>query len=112
MAALRDHILHGFDTKSFRDERLALYLKSLRIQAPLAPSRHSLLDVQLLTKIVQTCDLFKFPAIFKPLYLLCFFSFLHLSNILPHSVATFYHTRQLARADYIFTPDGAVLLIG
>ena len=41
----------------------------------------------------------------------CFFSFLRLSNILPHSVPTFDHTRQLARADYITTTNGAILLI-
>ena len=113
MAALRAyHILHGLNTKPFRDECLALYLKSLRIQAPLAPSRRSLVDVQLLTKIIQTCDLFTFSVIFNPLYLLCFFfSFLCLSSIFPHSVATFDHTRQLTRADYIFIADGAVLLI-
>ena len=112
MAALRAyHIIHGLNTNPFKDERLALYLKSLRIQAPLAPSRRSVVDVQLLTKIVHTCEFFKFPIIFKPLYLLCFFSFLRLSNILPHSVPTFHHTRQLATADYISTPDGAILLI-
>ena len=110
MAALRAyHILHGLNTNPFKDERLALYLKFLRIQAPLARSRSSVVDVQLLTKIVQTCEFF--PAIFKPIYLLCFFSFLWLSNIPPHSVPTFDYTRQLARADYICTPDGAILLI-
>ena len=37
MAALRAyHIFHGLNTNPFKDERLALYLKSLRIQAPLA----------------------------------------------------------------------------
>ena len=112
MAALRAyHILHGLNTNPFKDERLALNLKSLRIQAPLAPPRHSTLNVQLLTKIIHTSESFKFPVIFRPLYLLCFFSFLRLSNILPHSVPTFDHTRQLARADYIATPNGAILLI-
>ena len=112
MAAHRAyHILHGLDTNPFKDERLALYLKSLRIQAPLAPARHSVVNVQLLTQIVQTCDVFKFSAIFKPLHLLCFFLFLRLSNILQHSVPTFDHTRRLARADYICAPDGALLLI-
>ena len=109
MSALRAyHIFHGLNTSPFKDERLAMYLKSLRIQAP---SRCSLLDVQLLATIIHTCDSFKFPAIFRPLYLLCFFSFLRLSNILPHSAPTFDHTRQLARADYITTTNGAILLI-
>ena len=40
-----------------------------------------------------------------------FFSFLRLSNVLPHSIAKFDHTRQLARADVIFGTSGAVLLI-
>ena len=57
MTALRAyHILHGLDTNPFKDERLALYLKSLRIQAPLAPARRLVVDVQLLTEIVQACD--------------------------------------------------------
>ena len=94
MAALRAyHIFHGLNTNPFKDEHLALYIKSLRIQAPLAPSRRPGLDVQLLTRIIHTCDSFRFPAIFKPLYLLCLFSFLRLSNILPHSVPTFDYTR-------------------
>ena len=112
LAGLRDHhILHGLNTLPFKDERLALYLKTLKLQVPLAPSRRSSVDIQLLNQIIQTCDSMKFPIIFKPLYVLCFFSLLCLSNILPHSVATFDHTRQLARADYICTAERAVLLI-
>ena len=112
MAAIRAyHIIHGFNTLPFKDERMSLYLKSLKIQAPLAPVRRSSLDIHLLEAIVQTCDMFRFPIIFKSLYLLCFFSFLRLSNILPHSVPAFDHTRQLARADYIPAANGAVLLI-
>ena len=67
MSALRAyHIFHGLNTSPFKDERLAMYLKSLRIQAPLTPSRRSLLDVQLLATIIRTCDSFKFPVIFRP----------------------------------------------
>ena len=69
------------------------------------------MDVQLQTNIIQTCDLLKFPVIFKLWTYFVFLSFLRLSNILPHSVPTFDHTRQLARADYVFTADGAVLII-
>ena len=112
MAGLRAfHIIHGLNTTPFTDERTSLYLKSLKLQAPLAPPRRSSLDIQLLQNILQSCEKFRFPSIFQPLYLLCFFSFLRLSNILPHSVASFDHTRHLARGDYISTSNGAVLLI-
>ena len=40
-----------------------------------------------------------------------FFSFLRLSNIIPHSVASFDLTRHLARSDIIFAHDTAVILI-
>ena len=111
MAAIRAyHIIYGFNTVPFKDERMSLYLKSLKIQAPLAPARRSSLDIHLLEAIVQMCDTFRFPIIFKSLYLLCFFSFLRLSNILPHSAPAFDHTRQLARADYIPAANGAVLI--
>ena len=76
MAAIRAyHIIHGFNTTPFRDERMSLYLKSLKIQAPLTPVGRSYVDIHLLEAIVQTCDMFKFPIIFKSLYLLCFFHF-------------------------------------
>ena len=105
------HILHGLDTSAFRDERLALFVKATRLQAPFNPSISAHLDVTLLQRIIQQCDSMQFPVIFKPLYLVVFFSFLRLSNVLPHSVASFDHTRQLARGDVIFGDSGAVLLI-
>ena len=36
---------------------------------------------------------------------------MRLSNLLPHSVSTFDHTRQLARGDVIFGQQGAVLVV-
>ena len=105
------HILHGLDTSAFRDERLALFVKATRLQAPFNLSISAHLDVTLLQRIIQQCDSMQFPVIFKPLYLVVFFSFLRLSNVLPHSVASFDHTRQLARGDVIFGDSGAVLVI-
>ena len=46
-----------------------------------------------------------------PLLNMFFFSFLRLSNILPHSIRTFDHSRQLARGDFIPSEAGAVLLL-
>ena len=47
-AAFRaNHILHGLDTTSFKDERMSLYVKSLRFQAPLASPKCFIVDIQL-----------------------------------------------------------------
>ena len=96
------HILHGLDTSAFRDERLGLFVKVLKIKAPFNPKIPAHLDVPLLKRIIKQCDNLEFPVVFKPMYPVVFFSFLRLSNVLPHSVASFDHTRQLARRDVIF----------
>ena len=112
LAALRSlYILNGLDTSPFRDQRLTLYVKAIQLQAPFTPKRVNLLDIHVLEQIIHQCDYFQFPIIFKTLYLLLFFSFLRLSNVLPHSVNTFDNTRQLARGDVIFTEDGALIII-
>ena len=49
--------------------------------------------------------------VYQALYLLCFFSVLRLSNILPHSVSTFDVKRQLCRGDLIFSTHNVVILI-
>ena len=105
------HIVYGLDTNAFKDERLSLFLKSLKLQAPFKPKLVLSLDIELLRKIVDQCDLLQFPIVFKPLYLVAFFSFMRLSNLLPHSVATFDYTKQLAKGDVIFGHHGAVLVI-
>ena len=105
------HIVHGFETAPFKDERLPLFLKAIRIHRPLNPRVLTHLDIPLLEKILSLCDHMQFPQVFKPLYLLMFFSFLRMSNVLPHAVTQFDFTRHLARADVIFGATGAVLLI-
>ena len=83
------HILHGLDTTAFRDIRLSLFLKAIKIQAPFNPRIPAHLDVPLLERIIKQCESFEFPVVFKPLYLMVFFSFLRLSNDLSHSIASF-----------------------
>ena len=105
------HIAHGLETSPFKDERLPLFLKAIRIHRPFKPRVLAHLDIPFLEKIIHLCDHMQFPQIFKPLYLLMFFSFLRMSNVLPHAVTQFDFTRHLARADVIFGATGAVLLI-
>ena len=112
MAAVRIlHIVHGLPTQPFRDERIPLYLKALKITAPFAPASCPTLDISTLQALILHCDQLPHPIIFKALYLTCFFSFLRISNLLPHSIATCDCTRQLARGDFIATEAGAVLLL-
>ena len=50
-------------------------------------------------------------TVYKAAYLLSFFSFLRISNLVPHTIKTYDPLQQLARADIIFAPPGALVLI-
>ena len=112
MAALRVfHIVNNISTDSFKDERIKIFQKSLKIQAPLNPTRRFTINIEMLNEIIHQCQFLSFPVMFRPLYPLAFFSFLRMSNILPHSTTSFDETRQLARGDIILNPQRAVVII-
>ena len=112
MAALRAyHIMHNLSTDPVKDGRIQLFQKSLKIHAPFRPMQRNLLTIDLLSKIIQQCQTLPFSFIFSPLYLLAYFSFLRMSNILLHSTTSFDKTRQLAHVDVIIQPQGAVVLV-
>ena len=63
----------------------------------------------MLLQLVTQCDRMFMGCIFKAAFLL--FSFLRISNLVPHSIHTFDYMKQLANADVIFAPPGAHLII-
>ena len=110
-STLRQYNRMWTDFMSFQDQRIQLFLKSLIITTPLAPVQRPSLDVDILQKNLTHYQLLPHTVVFKALYVTCFFSFLRLSNILPHSIRTFDHTRQLAHGDFIPSHSGAVLVL-
>ena len=112
MAAVRTlHIIYGLPTQPFRDKRIQLYLKALKINAPFNPATRPTLDVAKLNSLLLICDTVPLAITFIALYVTCFFSFLRISNILPHSLPAFDNTRHLARGGFPVSGDAAVLLL-
>ena len=66
-------IVYGIDTTPFRDQRIPLFIKSLKINRPLAPVVKILIDHTLLLQIVTVSAHLQFPLLYTPLYLLAFF---------------------------------------
>ena len=60
---------------------------------------------------MSVCEALPHPIIFKSVYLVAFYSFLRISNLVPHSIAAFSPLEQLARGDVFFAPPGLQLLI-
>ena len=69
------------------------------------------IDIPTLQLIVRLCDSTYMGQIFKAVYTLAFFSFLRLSNLVPHSQKLYGPLHQLARGDTIFAPPGLHVLI-
>ena len=104
-------IIFGQDVACFSDHRLKYYQRAVQLHAPLHVKLNKIIDVNLLKKIVLQCDLTYMGQIFKGLYLLSFFSFLRLSNLVPHSCTGFSPLRYLSRGDIIFKPGKNIVLV-
>ena len=94
-----------------RDQKIPLFITSLKLNRSFAPRLSMVIDETLLLKLVTASAQLQFPEVYRPLYLLAFFSSLRLSNILPHTVNTFDKTRHLCVGDVIFSNYRAVFLI-
>ena len=104
-------LIFGLDVASFSDYRLRYYQKAVQMHAPLNVKLKSIIDIPLLKRIAHQCDFTCMGQIFKALYLLSFYSFLRLSNLVPHTVVQFSPLKHLARGDVILRPDKLVLML-
>ena len=103
--------IYGVDISSFGHPQVKYFTRSLTLSAPLKISLKTVIDVHTLKAIVQKCETMYMGQIFKAAFLLSFFSFLRISNLVPHSMHTFNPLEQLARADIFFAHPGAHILI-
>ena len=112
MAALRAFfILYDLPTAVFKDHKIQYFIKALKLNRPLVVKNTPIFTEQVLSQIMEVCNYLEHPHVFSALYLLAFFSFLRLSNMVPHSRAQYDHTRHLARGDVIFSAREAIVLI-
>ena len=95
----------------FQDPRIKYFTKSITLTSTLKVSLKAVIDIPLLTKIVHQCDQTYMGQVFKAAYLLSFFSFLRISNLVPHSLSTFDPIKHLSRTNVFFAPPGAHILI-
>ena len=104
-------LLCGLDVACFNDARLKFYLKAIQRHAPLVIKLNKIIDIPMLCQIVEQCDFTYMGQIFKALYLLSFYSFLRISNLIPHAVSKFSPLKHLARGNIIFQHDRIVVMV-
>ena len=102
---------YGLKVVVFSDIRINYFLKSLRLNQPFRAKMPHLIDFKLLRQISQACNKLPHHLLFRSVYLVAFYSFLRISNLVPHSVRTFSPLQHLARGDVLFAPPGVHLLV-
>ena len=103
--------LYGLPLAMFDSPKIKLFIKSVQMNRPISVSMPSIIDISLLQKITQVCDSMYMGQIFKAIYLLAFYSFLRLSNIVPHASSQFDPSRHLARGDVILGKSSGKIII-
>ena len=74
MAGIRAmFIVYGLPTAPFVNERIALFLKATKINATFQPKLVSMVSIDMLIRICDTCNALRDPLMFKALYLFAFF---------------------------------------
>ena len=69
------------------------------------------LTIERLHQVIATSAGLEHNVTFTALYSFIFFSFLCLSNLLPHTTGQYDFTRHMAQGDVIFTQSGATVII-
>ena len=112
LAGIRAYcVIYHIPTTLFRDEKIQMLIRSLKINRPLIIKNTSVLTNDMIVNILQVTAKMEAPQVFTSLYLLAFFSFLRLSNMVPHSFKNFDVSRHLARGDIISSHDMAIILV-
>ena len=91
--------------------KVKYFVKTLKINRPLAITSHNVITIPILMQISQSCEVLDSGEKLRTAFLLFFFSFMRLSNLSPHTLATFDATRHLSGQDTIVTKKYAKVMI-
>ena len=103
--------LLGFSTHPFEDPRIKFFQKAITLHRPFKVSLKKIIDIDTKQLIVRACDSTYMGQVFKAIYTLAFFSFLRISNLVPHTRNTYSPLYHLSRADVFFATPGIHLLL-
>ena len=103
--------LFGLSIHLFSDPRIKYFQKAMILHRPFKVALKKIIDIHTLQLIVRPCDFTYMGQVFKAVYTVAYFSFLRLSNLVPHSVKLFSPLYHLARADIIFASPGMQIII-
>ena len=87
------------------------FVKSVKINRPLAPPKRHIMGFSTLRKVVSHCNHFQDAIVYKAMFLSAFFGFFRLSNLAPHEKTGFDPSRHFSGGDVFFTKNSVRLLL-
>ena len=96
-------VVFHLNYKVLEDPKIKYFIKSVRINRPLAVPKRNIMDLKTLHRLVKLCNCTHMRLVFKAVFLTAFYGFLRLSNLAPHSRSMFYPTRHITAGDLIFS---------
>ena len=103
--------LFGLPLQAFTDPRIKYFQKAMTLHRPFKVKLKKIIDIKTLHLIIRACDSTYMGQIFKAVYTIAYFSFLRLSNLVPHSAKMFSPLYHLARADILFASPGLQIIV-
>ena len=88
-----------------------LAMRTIALNVPTSRKIKGIIKIQSLIAIISMCDNFPLGYIYKSVFLLAFFAFLQLSNLVPPSISSFSSSTHLCRGDIIFQSVFATLIL-
>ena len=91
--------------------KLSLLLRSLKMNVRRLPKVKGIFDISTLKAICNACDMAALGQVYKLIFLLAFFAFFRLSNLVPPLPLEFDLSRHLCRGDVLLDHQGATIII-
>lgn len=98
--------VHVFDCKE-----VGFMLKSFDITSQYNPKICKVFSIEMLYNIINNMSVLKEPLLYRTIFLLAFFGFFRISNLVPRTSLQFDATRNLCRGDIIISHPGLQVIL-
>ena len=95
----------------FSHHKVTMMFKALERSIKRTPKFKGIFHLQDLGNILQLCDNFPLSQMYKCLYLLAYFGFLRISNLVPSSFKKFSISKHLCRADILVQNTDMIVIV-
>ena len=102
---------HNLPLACLKNFKLSLLLRSLKVNIRRLPRGKGIFDISTLKAICSACDVAPLGHVYKLIFLLVFFAFFRLSNLVPPVPLEFDLSRHLCRGDVLVDHQGATIII-